>query len=284
MQIEAKNLSYVYEANTAMSVKALDDVSIRIPSGQFVGIAGHTGSGKTTLVQLLDKLLTPSSGTVLLDGEDIFSKKYDTKKLRRSVGIVFQYPEYQLFAETVIKDVSFGPKNLGLSEKEAVGNASEALKKVGIDEADFQLSPFELSGGQRRRAAIAGVLAMHPSILILDEPTAGLDPQGRDEILNMLKDLNKGGMTVILVSHSMEDIALYADRLIVLDKGKVLFDAETKEVFSHVEKLEEIGLAAPQVTYLMRDLKAAGLPVREDITTADEAVAEILRALNQRIE
>ncbi|MBR4580145.1 MAG: energy-coupling factor transporter ATPase [Lachnospiraceae bacterium] len=284
MQIEAKNLSYVYEANTAMSVKALDDVSIRIPSGQFVGIAGHTGSGKTTLVQLLDKLLTPSSGTVLLDGEDIFSKKYDTKKLRRSVGIVFQYPEYQLFAETVIKDVSFGPKNLGLSEKEAVGNASEALKKVGIDEADFQLSPFELSGGQRRRAAIAGVLAMHPSILILDEPTAGLDPQGRDEILNMLKNFNKDGMTVILVSHSMEDIALYADRLIVLDKGKVLFDADTKEVFSHVEKLEEIGLAAPQVTYLMRDLKAAGLPVREDITTADEAVAEILRALNQRIE
>ena len=284
MQIEAKNLSYVYEANTAMSVKALDDVSIRIPSGQFVGIAGHTGSGKTTLVQLLDKLLTPSSGTVLLDGEDIFSKKYDTKKLRRSVGIVFQYPEYQLFAETVIKDVSFGPKNLGLSEKEAVVNASEALKKVGIDEADFQLSPFELSGGQRRRAAIAGVLAMHPSILILDEPTAGLDPQGRDEILNMLKNFNKDGMTVILVSHSMEDIALYADRLIVLDKGKVLFDADTKEVFSHVEKLEEIGLAAPQVTYLMRDLKAAGLPVREDITTADEAVAEILRALNQRIE
>ena len=252
------------------------------PSGdiQFVGIAGHTGSGKTTLVQLLDRLLKPTSGTIMLNGDDIYSKKYDTKKLRKTVGIVFQYPEYQLFEETVLKDVAFGPKNLGLPEKEAVQNATEALKLVGIEEKDFALSPFELSGGQRRRVAIAGVLAMHPQILILDEPTAGLDPEGRDEIFSLLSGLHEQGMTVILVSHSMEDIARYTERVIVLDHGKVKLDGTPADVFAEIKELEEIGLAVPEVTYIMRDLKAAGLPVKENITIPGDAVREILRALS----
>lgn len=277
--LEAKELSYEYEANTSMSVKALDGIDLKIPAGQFAGIAGHTGSGKTTLVQLLDKLLTPSSGTVYLNGEDIFDRKYDTKKLRRSVGIVFQYPEYQLFEETVLKDVSFGPGNLGLSEKEAEEAARKALGQVGMKEKDFSVSPFELSGGQKRRVAIAGVLAMNPEVLILDEPTAGLDPEGRDEIFSLLKTLQKNGMTVILVSHSMEDIAKYVDRMIVMDNGKIRFDGKPEEVFARVGELEKIGLAAPEVTYLLRDLRASGLPVNENIITAEAAVKEILNAL-----
>ena len=278
--ISAVDLSFEYEAGTNMAVKALDGINLSIPAGQFVGIAGHTGSGKTTLVQLLDKLLKPTSGTVMLNGDDIYSKKYDTKKLRKTVGIVFQYPEYQLFEETVLKDVAFGPKNLGLPEKEAVQNATEALKLVGIEEKDFALSPFELSGGQRRRVAIAGVLAMHPQILILDEPTAGLDPEGRDEIFSLLSGLHEQGMTVILVSHSMEDIARYTERVIVLDHGKVKLDGTPADVFAEVKELEEIGLAVPEVTYIMRDLKAAGLPVKENITIPGDAVREILRALS----
>ena len=216
----------------------------------------------------------------MLGGEDIYSKKYDTKKLRKTIGIVFQYPEYQLFEETVLKDVAFGPKNLGLSEKEAVKNATEALKLVGIEEKDFALSPFELSGGQKRRVAVAGVLAMHPQILILDEPTAGLDPEGRDEIFSLLSGLHEQGMTVILVSHSMEDIARYTERVIVLDHGKIKLDGTPAEVFADIKELEEIGLAAPEVTYIMRDLKAAGLPVKENITIPGDAVREILRALS----
>ena len=278
--ISAVDLSFEYEAGTNMAVKALDGINLSIPAGQFVGIAGHTGSGKTTLVQLLDKLLKPTYGTVMLAGEDIYSKKYDTKKLRKTVGIVFQYPEYQLFEETVLKDVSFGPKNLGLSEREAAQNATEALKLVGIEENDFALSPFELSGGQKRRVAVAGVLAMHPQILILDEPTAGLDPEGRDEIFSLLSGLHEQGMTVILVSHSMEDIARYTERVIVLDHGKVKLDGTPADVFAEVKELEEIGLAVPEVTYIMRDLKAAGLPVKENITIPGDAVREILRALS----
>ena len=278
--ISAVDLSFEYEAGTNMAVKALDGINLSIPAGQFVGIAGHTGSGKTTLVQLLDRLLKPTSGTVMLGGEDIYSKKYDTKKLRKTIGIVFQYPEYQLFEETVLKDVAFGPKNLGLSEKEAVKNATEALKLVGIEEKDFALSPFELSGGQKRRVAVAGVLAMHPQILILDEPTAGLDPEGRDEIFSLLSGLHEQGMTVILVSHSMEDIARYTERVIVLDHGKIKLDGTPAEVFADIKELEEIGLAAPEVTYIMRDLKAAGLPVKENITIPGDAVREILRALS----
>ena len=278
--ISAVDLSFEYEAGTNMAVKALDGINLSIPAGQFVGIAGHTGSGKTTLVQLLDKLLKPTYGTVMLAGEDIYSKKYDTKKLRKTVGIVFQYPEYQLFEETVLKDVSFGPKNLGLSEREAAQNATEALKLVGIEENDFALSPFELSGGQKRRVAVAGVLAMHPQILILDEPTAGLDPEGRDEIFSLLSGLHEQGMTVILVSHSMEDIARYTERVIVLDHGKVKLDGTPADVFAEVKELEKIGLAVPEVTYIMRDLKAAGLPVKENITIPGDAVREILRALS----
>ena len=277
MTLETKNLTYEYETNTSMAVKAVDDVSIAIPAGQFVGLVGHTGSGKTTLVQLLDALIKPTSGTVLLDGEDIYAKKYNRKILRSNVGIVFQYPEYQLFETTVLKDVCYGPMNLGHSPKEAEKLAREALSKVGIGEDVYDSSPFELSGGQKRRAAIAGVLAMNPKILILDEPTAGLDPKGREEILSLLRELNKAGMSIVLVSHSMEDVAEYVDRILVLDKGRILYDGSPAEVFSHVEKLEEIGLAAPAVTYIMRDLKKAGFDVLENITLENEAVEEIIK-------
>ena len=277
MTLETKNLTYEYETNTSMAVKAVDDVSVAIPAGQFVGLVGHTGSGKTTLVQLLDALIKPTSGTVLLDGEDIYAKKYNRKILRSNVGIVFQYPEYQLFETTVLKDVCYGPMNLGHSPKEAEKLAREALSKVGIGEDVYDSSPFELSGGQKRRAAIAGVLAMNPKILILDEPTAGLDPKGREEILSLLRELNKAGMSIVLVSHSMEDVAEYVDRILVLDKGRILYDGSPAEVFSHVEKLEEIGLAAPAVTYILRDLKKAGFDVLENITLENEAVEEIIK-------
>ena len=277
MDIEAKNLTFEYEPGTNMSVKAVEDLSFTIPSGQFLGIVGHTGSGKTTLVQLLDGLIKPTSGTVLLGGEDIFSKKYDRKILRGKVGIVFQYPEYQLFESTVLKDVCYGPLNMGFSEEEAVKKAKEALQKLGVDESFFEASPFELSGGQKRRVAIAGVVSMNPEIIILDEPTAGLDPAGRKEVLGLLAGLHKDGMTVILVSHSMEDVAEYVERILVMDAGKILLDASPKEVFTHKEQLEEIGLALPEVTYLMHSLKTAGFDVGTDATTIDEAVAEILR-------
>ena len=277
MDIEAKNLTFEYEPGTNMSVKAVEDLSFAIPSGQFLGIVGHTGSGKTTLVQLLDGLIKPTSGTVLLGGEDIFSKKYDRKILRGKVGIVFQYPEYQLFESTVLKDVCYGPLNMGFSEEEAVKKAKEALQKLGVDESFFEASPFELSGGQKRRVAIAGVVSMNPEIIILDEPTAGLDPAGRKEVLGLLAGLHKDGMTVILVSHSMEDVAEYVERILVMDAGKILLDASPKEVFTHKEQLEEIGLALPEVTYLMHSLKTAGFDVGTDATTIDEAVAEILR-------
>ena len=283
MPIIVHELSHEYGADTKLNTLALDDINLVIPDGQFVGLIGHTGSGKTTLIQHLDALLEPKSGTVYLDGEDIFEKDYDRRKLRGSVGLVFQYPEHQLFETTVFADVCFGPKNLGLDKKEAELRAYEALKLVGLEDEVFYQSPFDLSGGQKRRVAIAGVLAMEPKILILDEPTAGLDPKGRDEILDCIRELHhKKDMTVILVSHSMEDVAKYVERIIVMNKGKVFLDGSPKEVFAHYKELEEIGLAAPEVTYIMNELAAKGLPVNTEATTLEEAKEEILRALNSR--
>ena len=283
MPIIVHELSHEYGADTKLNMLALDDINLVIPDGQFVGLIGHTGSGKTTLIQHLDALLEPKSGTVYLDGEDIFEKDYDRRKLRGSMGLVFQYPEHQLFETTVFADVCFGPKNLGLDKKETELRAYEALKLVGLEDEVFYQSPFDLSGGQKRRVAIAGVLAMEPKVLILDEPTAGLDPKGRDEILDCISELHrKKNMTVILVSHSMEDVAKYVERIIVMNKGKVFLDGSPKEVFAHYKELEEIGLAAPEVTYIMNELAAKGLPVNTEATTLDEAKEEILRALNSR--
>ena len=279
MELKCDKLTYEYDAGTSMAKRAVDEISLTIPSGQFVGIVGHTGSGKTTFVQLLDGLLKPTAGVVSLDGVDITSKGFDRRSMRSSVGIVFQYPEYQLFESTVLKDVSFGPKNQGLTDEEAAKAAAEALRKVGIEEEVFPSSPFELSGGQRRRVAIAGVIAMRPKILILDEPTAGLDPAGREEILGLLSNLWKDGMTVILVSHSMEDVARYVERILVMDRGKIFLDGAPREVFSHSEELEAIGLAAPEVSYILKALKDAGIDVDPTITTVEEAVKEIKRKL-----
>ena len=279
MELKCEKLTYEYDAGTSMAKRAVDEISLTIPSGQFVGIVGHTGSGKTTFVQLLDGLLKPTAGVVSLDGVDIASKGFDRRSMRSSVGIVFQYPEYQLFEQTVIKDVSFGPKNQGLSDEDAAKEAAEALRKVGISEEMHSSSPFELSGGQRRRVAIAGVIAMRPKILILDEPTAGLDPAGREEILGLLSELHKDGMSILLVSHSMEDVARYVERILVMDKGKIFLDGAPREVFSHSEELEAIGLAAPEVSYILKALKAAGIDVDTTITTVEEAVKEIKRKL-----
>jgi len=283
MPIIVHHLSHEYGTDTKLNTLALDDINLVIPDGQFVGLIGHTGSGKTTLIQHLDALLEPKSGTVYLDGEDIFEKDYDRQKLRGAMGLVFQYPEHQLFETTVFADVCFGPKNLGLDKKEVELRAYDALKLVGLEDEVFYQSPFDLSGGQKRRVAIAGVLAMQPKVLILDEPTAGLDPKGRDEILDCINILHhKKDMTVILVSHSMEDVAKYVDRIIVMNKGKVFLDGSPKDVFAHYKELEEIGLAAPEVTYIMNKLAAKGLPVSTEATTLEEAKAEVLRALKMR--
>jgi energy-coupling factor transport system ATP-binding protein len=258
-------------------------VSLKIEDGEFIGIIGHTGSGKSTLIQHLNGLLKATEGNIYFNGQDIYDKDYDLRDLRMQVGMVFQYPEHQLFDETVFKDVCFGPRNQGLPEKDVTLRAYEALKNVGLDEKYYDVSPFELSGGQKRRAAIAGVIAMKPQVLVLDEPTAGLDPQGRDEILDMIAENHQRyGNTVILVSHSMEDVAKYVDRIIVMDDGRVRFDGEPKEVFRHYKELEEIGLAAPQVTYLMHDLKDAGYAVSCDATTVEEAKDEIMKMLGRR--
>ena len=260
----------------------MDDVCLTIPDGQFLGIIGHTGSGKSTLVQHLNGLLKATEGHIYVDGEDIYDKDYDLKKLRSKVGLVFQYPEHQLFEIDVFTDVCFGPKNLGYDRKETELLAFDALQKVGLDKEYYYQSPFELSGGQKRRVAIAGVLAMKPKVLILDEPTAGLDPKGREEILSQVKKLrDESHMTIILVSHSMDDVAEYVDRIIVMNKGHVMYDDVPKEVFRHYEELEQIGLAAPQVTYIMHALAKEGLPVDTDITTIDEAADEIVNALKR---
>ncbi|MCM1254152.1 MAG: energy-coupling factor transporter ATPase [Clostridium sp.] len=282
MPLILDHVNYVYGEDTELAVHALRDVNLVIPDGQFIGLIGHTGSGKSTLVQHLNGLIKPTSGAIYFNGEDIHDTDYDKKKLRSKVGLVFQYPEHQLFEVDVFSDVCFGPKNLGLTQKEVELRAYAALKQVGLEDEFFYQSPFDLSGGQKRRVAIAGVLAMKPDILILDEPTAGLDPKGRDEILDRISGLHKEtGITVILVSHSMEDVAKYVERIIVMNKGSVLYDDAPKEVFRHYQELEQVGLAAPQVTYIMRALKEKGLPVSTEATTVLEARDEILRALGR---
>lgn len=276
MPIIMDHVSHIYGADTAMAVHALKDVSLVIPDGQFIGLIGHTGSGKSTLVQHLNGLMKATSGNIYFHGEDIDSDGFNRKLLRSKVGLVFQYPEHQLFETDVFSDVCFGPKNLGLSQKEVQLRAYEALKQVGLEDEYFYQSPFDLSGGQKRRVAIAGVLAMKPEVLILDEPTAGLDPKGRDEILDQIARLKEEtGITVILVSHSMDDVAKYVDRIIVMNKGSVMYDDEPREVFHHYMELEQIGLAAPQVTYIMKELQEHGIVVSDDITTIDEAKEEI---------
>ena len=282
MPLILDHVNYVYGEDTELAVHALRDVNLVIPDGQFIGLIGHTGSGKSTLVQHLNGLIKPTSGAIYFNGEDIHDADYNKKKLRSKVGLVFQYPEHQLFEVDVFTDVCFGPKNLGLSQKEVELRAYAALKQVGLEDDFFYQSPFDLSGGQKRRVAIAGVLAMKPDILILDEPTAGLDPKGRDEILDQIAKLHEEtGITVILVSHSMEDVAKYVERIIVMNKGSVLFDDAPKEVFRHYKELEQVGLAAPQVTYIMQALKEKGLPVGTEATTVLEARDEILRVLNK---
>ena len=283
MSVELKDVTYTYSPGTAYEMHALEHVSMEIQDGQFVGVIGHTGSGKSTLVQHFNGLIRPTSGHVYYNGEDIWQEGYNLRELRSHVGLVFQYPEHQLFETDVLTDVCFGPKNQGLSPEECKERAKEALQHVGLDESYYEKSPFELSGGQKRRVAIAGVLAMNPSFLILDEPTAGLDPKGRDEILDQLALLHETrGISIMLVSHSMEDIARYVERIIVMNKGHVAFDDTPKEVFSHYKELEEMGLAAPQKTYIMHALKERGMDVDVTATTVEEARDSILKALKKR--
>ena len=281
--MKLKKVSYVYSEGDAFEKKALDEISLEIPDGQFIGIIGHTGSGKSTLIQHLNGLLRATSGAIYYDGENIYQEGYDMRTLRSKVGLVFQYPEHQLFEVDVFSDVCFGPKNLGLSKEEVEERAKKALTQVGLDESYYKKSPFELSGGQKRRVAIAGILAMHPQVLILDEPTAGLDPKGRDEILDQVALLQKERkITVILVSHSMEDVARYVDRIIVVNDGKILFDDTPKQVFQHYKELESVGLAAPQVTYVVKALKEKGWDIDTTATTVEEAKEAILLAIKKR--
>ena len=279
MSIKLEEVTYTYSPGTVYEMHALQKVSMEIPKGQFVGVIGHTGSGKSTLVQHLNGLIRPTSGHVYYDGKDIWEEGYPLRELRSHVGLVFQYPEHQLFETDVISDVCFGPKNQGLTPEECRKRAEEALRHVGFPKELYEKSPFELSGGQKRRVAIAGVLAMNPEYLVLDEPTAGLDPKGRDEILDQLKELQKTrGITVVLVSHSMEDVAKYVDRILVMNEGQVVFDDVPKAVFSHYQQLETMGLAAPQMTYIMHALKEHGLDVDVNATTVEEAKESILAA------
>lgn len=280
MALILDHVTYEYGSGTELLVRALDDVSLVIPDGQFIGLIGHTGSGKSTLIQHLNGLLRASSGALYYDGKNIYDSGYPLRELRSQVGLVFQYPEHQLFEVDVFTDVCFGPKNQGLSAEECETRAREALELVGFPEKYYRQSPFELSGGQKRRAAIAGVLAMRPRVLVLDEPTAGLDPKGRDDILEQVAHLHaQTGMTVVLVSHSMEDIARYVERIIVMNRGEKMLDDTPRNVFSHYRELEQVGLAAPQVTYMMHDLKERGLGVRTDVTTVEEAADEVVRAV-----
>ncbi len=284
MSIKVKDVNYTYAENTAYEIHALKDINLEIPDGQFIGLIGHTGSGKSTLVQHLNGLIRATGGRIYFNGRDIYGENFSMKELRSKVGLVFQYPEHQLFEIDVLSDVCFGPKNLGCSREEAERKAREALRMVGMGEEYDKSSPFELSGGQKRRVAIAGVLAMEPEVLILDEPTAGLDPRGRGEILDQIERLQKErGITVILVSHSMEDVARYVDRIIVMDHGQVRFDDAPAAVFRHYKELEEIGLAAPQMTYLMHALREKGADVDTDAATVKEAADAIERWLRNRL-
>jgi energy-coupling factor transport system ATP-binding protein len=283
MALELRDITYKYSAGTAYEITALDHINVTFPDGEFIGIIGHTGSGKSTLVQHLNGLIKATSGEIIYNGQNIYDPNYSMKELRTQVGMVFQYPEHQLFETTVYDDVAFGPKNQGLDDKDVALRTYEALEAVGFPQELCDVSPFELSGGQKRRVAIAGVMAMKPAVLILDEPTAGLDPMGRDEILNMLKETHeRTGNTVILVSHSMEDVANYADRIVVIDKGQIKYNDTPKKVFQHYKELEAMGLAAPQVTYFMNDLKKAGMPVSTDATTVQEARDEILKLMGRK--
>lgn len=282
MAIKVEHLNHIYGEGTAFEQYALKDVNVTIEDGQFVGLIGHTGSGKSTLIQHLNGLLRGSSGNIYYNGGNIYSEGYDMKGLRSKVGLVFQYPEHQLFEVDVFSDVCFGPKNLGLSKDEIEERARGALELVGLDESFYRQSPFELSGGQKRRVAIAGVLAMRPQVLILDEPTAGLDPKGRDEILDEISALHQEKkMTIILVSHSMEDMARYADRLLVMNHGEKVFDDSPKQVFKHYKELEKMGLAAPQITYVVHELREHGVEIADDLTTVAEARDAILKALRK---
>ena len=285
MSIKLEHINYIYGEGTAYEKHALKDINLEIPDGQFVGIIGHTGSGKSTLIQHLNGLIKATSGVIYYNGENIYAEGYSMKELRSHVGLVFQYPEYQLFEADVLSDVCFGPKNLGLSEEEVKMRSLEALHQVGLKEKYYDKSPFDLSGGQKRRVAIAGILAMQPEVLILDEPTAGLDPKGRDDILDQIAKLHKErGITVILVSHSMEDVAKYVDRIVVMDHGCMKFDGEPKKVFEHYKELESIGLSAPQVTYVMQDLKEKGFDVDVHAITVEEAKQSILQVFGMKVK
>lgn len=282
MQIIVDHLNFTYSKGLVYERKALDDINLVINKGEYVCIIGHTGSGKSTLIQLLDGLLKPDSGTIYFDGKDIFDGDYQLKKLRGKVGLVFQYPEYQLFETSVIEDVKFGPRNIGMSRLDTDVASYEALKMVGIGDELLDVSPLELSGGEKRRVAIAGILAMKPEVIILDEPTAGLDTKGRNDILELINRLNsEKNITVILVSHNMEDVAKYADRVVVMAEGKIYSDGTPKEVFADYRSLREIGLDIPEGMYIIEKLRKAGLPVRTDIMTAEEAAAEILRFISE---
>lgn len=282
MSIKINHLTHIYNEGTTFEKVALDDVNIEIQTGEFIGLIGHTGSGKSTLIQHLNGIISPTSGEILLDGENIHKDKMKLKEVRRRIGLAFQYPEYQLFEMTVYKDVSFGPKNLGWSEEKIHESVVAALDIVGISPELYEKSPFELSGGQKRRVAIAGVLAMNPEVLILDEPTAGLDPKGRDEILAAIRKLHEDrGITVILVSHSMEDVAKLADRIIVMHRGRVAMTGTPREIFSHPMELEKMGLAAPQVSYVFAALRAKGYDVPTDVYTVEEAKDALLKLVKQ---
>lgn len=284
MMIDIKNLNYTYNLGTPFESKALTDINVSIDEGEFIGLIGHTGSGKSTLVQHLNGLIKPTSGDIIIDGTNIGHKDVKMSSIRQKVGLVFQYPEYQLFEESVYKDIAFGPSNLGLDEEEVDKRVRDSMEIVGLDfESLKDRSPFELSGGQKRRVAIAGVIAMEPKVLVLDEPTAGLDPHGRDEILNEVYELfKKEGMTIILVSHSMEDVAKLVDRILVMHDGRVVIDDKTREVFKRADELESMGLGIPQITKFMREFKARGNDVREDVLTVSEAKEEILEYIRGR--
>ena len=282
MSISLEKVSYIYEDNSDIKKPALIDIDLEIGEGEFIGIIGHTGSGKSTLIQHLNGLMEPTKGRVYFEGKNIHDDNYDIKSLRGKVGLCFQYPEHQLFETTILEDVCFGPLNFGASKEEAEEAAKEALKDVGISEELFGKSPFELSGGQKRRVAIAGILAMKPEYFILDEPTAGLDPEGRVQLLELLKCLNQEqGITIILVSHSMEDIASYVDRMIVMNRGRLEFDGDKEEVFSHQEELEQMGLSVPFFRHLANDLKEKGFPVEGEILTLEDAKRAILKTLKK---
>ena len=281
MSIKIENLTHVYMPKTPFEKKALDNVNLVIEDGEFLALIGHTGSGKSTLIQHLNGLLEPTSGRILVDDIDLTNKETKLTDIRKKIGLVFQYPEYQLFEETIEKDIAFGPNNLGLSKEVVSERVKKSMEMVGLDYETYKdVSPFDLSGGQKRRVAIAGVIAMEPKVLILDEPTAGLDPKGRDDILEQIKILHeKYKMTIVLVSHSMEDVGKLAERIVVMNKGKVALMGKPADVFREVEILEEIGLAVPQVTYLMRELKKKGFNVSDEIFTVEQGSKEILRVL-----